>query len=225
MGRRGGGRRARLIVPGRRVRSVAVALAVALTTTLVACQDGDAAPATEVAAVGPSEVAQTPAAPHPGLADYRVARPPTQVARPVRLRIPALGVDSPLDELGQAADRTVEVPSNPLRAGWYGLGPRPGQAGPAVILGHVDGKSRPGVFFRVRELDAGAEVVVDRADGSSARFRATRVTRMPKSAFPTGEVYLPTAGSELRLVTCGGSFDASTQHYRDNVIAYAVLVR
>lgn len=210
-------------MPGRRVRSVAVA--VALTTTLVACQDEGAAPTTEVAAAGPSEVAQTPATPHPGLADYRVARPPTQVARPVRLRIPALGVDSPLDELGQAADRTVEVPSDPLRAGWYGLGPRPGQAGPAVILGHVDGRSQPGVFFRVRELHAGAEVVVDRADGSSARFRITRVTRMPKSAFPTGEVYLPTAGPELRLVTCGGSFDAGTRHYRDNVIAYAVLVR
>lgn len=207
------------------MRSVAVALAVALSTTLVACQDGGAAPTTEVAAAVPSERAQTPATPHPGLADYRVARPATQVARPVRLRIPALGVDSPLDELGQAMDRTVEVPSDPFRAGWYSLGPRPGQAGPAVILGHVDGRSQPGVFFRVRELDAGAEVVVDRADGSSARFRITRVTRMPKSAFPTGEVYLPTAGPELRLVTCGGSFDAGTQHYRDNVIAYAVLVR
>lgn len=204
----------------RRVRSGATAVAVAVA--VAACQgDVTTPPDADKAASRP---AADPGTPHPGLAEYRVARPPTQVALPVRLRIPSLGVDTPLDELGQAQDRTVEVPSDPLRAGWYALGPRPGQAGPAVVLGHVDGRSRPGVFFRVRELAAGAEVVVDRADGSAARFRVTRLEQVPKSDFPTAQVYLPTAGPELRLVTCGGAFDTGAGHYRDNVIAYAELL-
>jgi hypothetical protein len=161
-------------------------------------------------------------APPAGLADYRVTRP-DEAPRPVRLRVPDVGVDSALGELGQAPDRTVEVPSDPGQAGWYALGPRPGQPGPAVLLGHVDGRRRPGVFFRLPELQPGALVLVDRADGTLVTFRVTRLERMPKTSFPTGEVYLPTSEPELRLVTCGGNFDGATGHYRDNVIAYAVL--
>lgn len=205
---------------------LAAALVVA-AAALTGCSGGAVVPATDTArpasSPGPASSPARPASPHPGLAAYRVARPDADVPLPVRLRIPELGVDTPLDELGQAPDRTVEVPEDPLRAGWYARGPRPGQAGPAVLLGHVDGQSRPGVFFRVRELQAGALVVVERADGTQARFRVTRLERMPKTAFPTSEVYLPTAGPELRLVTCGGGFDAATGHYRDNVIAYAEL--
>ena len=209
----------------RRCRGVALAV---VAVTLVGCSGGTA-PRTDAASAGASSATSaaptvaSSARPHPALADYRVARPDAAVPLPVRVRIPELGVDSPLDELGQASDRTVEVPADPLRAGWYTRGPRPGQTGPAVVLGHVDGQSKPGVFFRVHELEPGALVVVDRADGSEVRFRVTRVERMPKTAFPTSEVYLPTPGPELRLVTCGGSFDAAIGHYRDNVVAYAEL--
>lgn len=184
---------------------------------------GTPATTTTRPAVAPAVSSEPSTEAHPGLGSYRVARAAAETPPPVRVRVPALGVDSPLDGLGQAPDRTVEVPDDPARAGWYELGPRPGQHGPAVVLGHVDGEGRPGVFFALHELDVGALVVVDRADGSEVRFRVTRLERMPKTAFPTREVYLPTAGPELRLVTCGGSFDAATGHYRDNVIAYAEL--
>lgn len=207
-------------------RRLAAALTVA-AAALTGCSSGAAVTATDTArptsSLEPTSSPVRAASPHPGLAAYRVARPDAYVPLPVRLRIPELAIDTPLDELGQAPDRTVEVPDDPLRAGWYARGPRPGQAGPAVLLGHVDGQSRPGVFFRVRELQVGAILIVERADGTEARFQVTRLERMPKTAFPTSEVYLPTAGPELRLVTCGGGFDAATGHYRDNVIAYAEL--
>ena len=77
------------------------------------------------------------------------------VAEPVRLRIPALGVDSPLLHLGLATDRSIEVPRDYGTAGWFSGGPRPGQPGPAVILGHVDSKAGPGVFYRLAELPVG----------------------------------------------------------------------
>jgi sortase (surface protein transpeptidase) len=142
---------------------------------------------------------------------------------PVRIGIPAIGVSSPLDRLGRARDRTVEVPARWERAGWYAPGTRPGDPGSAVILGHVDSKRGPAVFYRLRELHRGDLVEVARADGSSIRFAVERVEQYPKARFPTAEVYYPTLTPELRLVTCGGTFDATAGHYRSNIIVFAAL--
>jgi hypothetical protein len=157
----------------------------------------------------------------PAAEAFRSVRSYPAVPPPVRLRIPAVSVDSPLQRLGRAADGTVEVPTNFAVAGWFADGPRPGQAGPAVLLGHVDSASGPGVFLRLPELAPGAEVWVDRADGSSIGFRVTAVQRVPKADFPTERVYGPTLEPSLRLVTCAGSFDRARRSYRDNVIVYA----
>ncbi|MGK5683444.1 class F sortase [Actinoplanes sp. URMC 104] len=146
------------------------------------------------------------------------------VAPPVRLRIPALRVDSRLVGLGQRADGSIAVPADAAVPGWYARGPRPGQPGPAVLLGHVDSRDGPGVFFGLAGLSPGALVEVGRADGSTAGFRVTRVSRVAKSSFPTDLVYAPTLDPALRLVTCGGSFDHARGSYRDNVIVYAEAV-
>jgi sortase (surface protein transpeptidase) len=142
---------------------------------------------------------------------------------PVRIGIPAIGVSSPLDRLGRARDRTVEVPARWERAGWYAPGTRPGDPGSAVILGHVDSKRGPAVFYRLRELRRGDLVEVALADGSSVRFAVERVEQYDKRRFPTAEVYYPTLTPELRLVTCGGTFDATAGHYRSNIIVFAAL--
>jgi hypothetical protein len=152
---------------------------------------------------------------------FRSPRTYPTVAPPVRLRIPALHITSSLQRLGQLADGTVAVPSRPDVAGWYEGGPRPGQPGPAVILGHVDSRAGPGIFFDLVRLEPGAAVLVDRADGSTVTFRVTSVSRVSKTRFPTDLVYAPTLQSTLRLVTCGGSFDQARRSYRDNVIVYA----
>jgi len=74
------------------------------------------------------------------------------VPPPVRVAVPSVGVASSVLRLGRNADGTIEVPGDWERAGWYRRGPRPGQVGPAVILGHVDSTSGPAVFFRLDEL-------------------------------------------------------------------------
>jgi hypothetical protein len=151
---------------------------------------------------------------------FRSPRSFDEIAAPVRLRIPAIHVDSPLDLLGRQPDGTIAVPASATVAGWYDEGPRPGQPGPAVILGHVDSRKGPGVFFRLVELIPGTLVYVDRADGTSVAFRVQRVSQVPKASFPTDLVYSPTLEPSLQLVTCGGSFDNHARSYRDNVIAY-----
>ncbi|HKS47938.1 MAG TPA: class F sortase [Amycolatopsis sp.] len=139
--------------------------------------------------------------------------------------IPKIDARSSLVSLSLNPDQTVEVPpvSAPMQAGWYSYGPAPGEPGPAVILGHVDGDHQKGIFFRLKELVPGDQVSVSRKDGSTVRFVVTKVDQVGKDSFPTEGVYGDTAGPELRLITCGGSFDRAAHSYRDNIIVYAAL--
>ena len=144
---------------------------------------------------------------------------------PVGLDIPAIGVHSnDLVALGLAKDGSIEVPTDFAQPGWYKLGPTPGEFGPAVIAGHVDSLAGPAVFYRLGELKAGQRVKVTRKDGSVVTFTIDRVTRYAKAAFPTTLVYGPTSRAEIRLVTCGGAFDATTGHYVDNIVAFGHLL-
>jgi hypothetical protein len=154
---------------------------------------------------------------------FRSARDYRATPVPVRVDIPTIGVSSSLDRLGRASDGTVETPplSRAAVAGWYELGPRPGDPGSAVILGHVDSDGGPAVFFRLRELRRGDEVRVTRDDGSSVWFVVERTEQFLKERFPTDLVYYPTLTPELRLVTCGGVFDHSIDHYKSNIIVFA----
>jgi len=171
--------------------------------------------------------APAPSAPAPGTTatvaadDFRSVRTYRTVAVPTRLRIPAAGVDTPLERLGRAADRSITLPSRPELAGWFSGGPRPGQPGPAVIIGHVDWDHAPAVFFRLRHLSPGDLVTVDRSDRSAARFRVTRLEQVAKAEFPTETVYAPDLEPSLRLITCGGDFDRTSRNYLDNVIVFA----
>ena len=154
---------------------------------------------------------------------FRSTRDYQQVALPVRLRIPAARVDTELEQLGRMPDGSIAVPDAFDVAGWYAEGPRPGQPGPAVILGHVDSKKGPAVFYDLARLPTGTEIHVDRADGSTATFRMTGRSQVRKTLFPTELVYGATLEPSLRLVTCGGVFNRSAGSYLDNVIIYAAL--
>ncbi len=146
---------------------------------------------------------------------------------PTRVQIPSIGVDSSLLHLGLADDGTVAVPQPGPgydKAAWFTGSPTPGEVGPAVLEGHVDSvKNGPSVFYRLGALKKGATVAVTREDGQVVEFTVDRAVRYPKDAFPTLEVYGNTDGPELRLITCGGSFDSGAGHYRDNVVVYAHL--
>ncbi|GGL08262.1 class F sortase [Planomonospora parontospora] len=147
-------------------------------------------------------------------------------SEPVSLDIPVIGVkDAPIDPVGLNTDQTVEVPAldRPELVGWYKHRPTPGEAGPAVLLGHVDAYGKPAVFARTHTLKPGDTVKVKRADGRTAVFTVDELERVDKDAFPTDRVYGETAAPELRLITCGGAFDPATGHYEDNIIVYAHL--
>jgi sortase (surface protein transpeptidase) len=177
---------------------------------------------TSRSAVSPPRAAP-PAAAQAPVSDFGAIMKPSA---PVALRIPSIKlttkglVDLGLDDKGE-----LEAPKDFQQAGWYAAGPTPGEFGPSVIAAHVDSHLGPAVFYRLGALKKGAEVVIDRKDGSTATFVVDRVERYPKAQFPTSEVYADTGGrAELRLITCGGDIDQQSGHYVDNVVAYAHLV-
>jgi hypothetical protein len=174
-----------------------------------------------------------------GDADSALASPPpAEVPDPWSVTIPRIGAHSTLVPLGLTEANELEVPpvDQPLQAGWYaGADPvfdgdeyKPGEVGPAIIAGHVDGvidgvKGQPGVFARLSELAPGDEVLVDRADTSRLRFVVTAIQKHAKDKFPSAQVYGETEKPELRLITCGGAFDRAAGHYADNWVVFAEL--
>jgi hypothetical protein len=150
----------------------------------------------------------------------RAAGGQVAAGRPVSITIPTAGVEAPVVPVGLRPDRSMEVPGVD-QAGWYELGPRPGEAGPAVIVGHVDSRSGPAVFYRLGQLRRGDRIAVGQAGGGSRSFLVERVERQAKEALPVERIWNRTTQPVLRLITCGGSFDRSTGHYRDNIIVYA----
>lgn len=144
-----------------------------------------------------------------------------QAADPVRLRIPAIGLSTRI--IGLKLDRAGRLiaPRRFNLTGWNVAGPEPGERGPAVIAGHVDSRTGPAVFHKLRRLGEGDRILVDRADGSTITFRVSKIARYPKRQLPDRQVYGPTPGAELRLITCGGTFDTRRRSYRDNVVVFA----
>ncbi|GLW05588.1 hypothetical protein Misp01_07180 [Microtetraspora sp. NBRC 13810] len=142
---------------------------------------------------------------------------------PRSLDIPALKLEAPLMKLGMTDDGEVELPpyEKPKTAGWFEHSAVPGDEGASVIIGHVDTKTAPAVFYRLKHMRKGQKIRVERSDGKVAEYQVDSVEQVHKNDFPARRVYVDEG---LRLVTCGGTFDWSDHQYRDNVIVYASMV-
>ncbi len=145
------------------------------------------------------------------------------LTKPERIRVKALGINAGIEPVGLNSQRALSVPSDVHVPGWWKGGRVPGEAGPTVIVGHVDSKRGPGVFAKLDRLTEGDRIELE-SDGTTYTYEVDRVERHPKKKFPTDDVYGSTVGSTLRLITCGGDFNSKTGHYFDNVIAFANLV-
>lgn len=144
-------------------------------------------------------------------------------ATPVRVTIPKIGVDAGIQNLGLHDSGELAAPTTFEDVGWYADGVAPGDVGPAIIAGHVDGYAGPAVFIDLRTLVPGDEIVVTMSDGSDLTFDVTGSAQSQKSTFPTSDVYAGVPRPELRLITCAGTFDTATRDYSDNLIVYAAL--
>ena len=179
------------------------------------------APTVSQAVVAKSQGTATPT--HPHISEPRAIR---KLGRaPVHISIPAIQVTAGITKLGLNKDGTVEVPEDPDDAGWYRNGPMPSDQGSAVILGHVDSKVGPAVFYRLKSLDTGDRIAVGLDSGSVAHFEVTRVAHYAIEDFPRHKVYAGTPDRPaLNLVTCGGKYDREAGGYQSNVVVYTTYL-
>ncbi|MGY1808776.1 class F sortase [Blastococcus sp. SYSU D00669] len=182
-----------------------------------------------------AEALRTPPAPSesPAPAAPAVTLPPvtvrdaapardSAVPAPVRLTVPALGIDAPVEPVGVAPDGQMQIPDDVTRAGWYRFGPAPGGAGNAVLAGHVDDAEQGlGALARLREAAPGTEVAVTDAAGTTTRWRVVSRELISKQQLPLAEMFTRDGAPRLVLVTCGGPFDPGSRSYRDNVVVVA----
>ncbi|MFF7449170.1 MULTISPECIES: class F sortase [unclassified Streptomyces] len=178
---------------------------------------GISAPTTgDVAAVG-----------RPPDVDLPPAVRPLGPALPQRVDIPGLGVQAPVVARGLDRDGAIDPPPFEQAGvvGWYAAGVRPGAAGAALMVGHVDTETRPAVFYRLSALKPGETIRVIRDDGRVAEFTVDDVQVVARDRFDAHQAYATheRGRSELRLITCGGTFDRSTRSYTANVIVSAYL--
>ena len=142
---------------------------------------------------------------------------------PLRIKIPSLGVNASIMQLGLMSDGTLAVPPDGSLAGWYKESPTPGEVGPSVIVAHVDWKGKEGIFFRLKSMQVGAIVKILRADGSTQTFKVEKVEAFPKSNFPTNQVYGDIAYAGLRLITCG-DFNFQIHKYVKDIVVFAKAI-
>ncbi|MFF7737030.1 class F sortase [Streptomyces sp. NPDC007984] len=162
-----------------------------------------------------------PATPTPAAARKPRPLPPS---RATRLLIPYLRLDAPVMGLGLDRDGRLTAPpeDDPGLVGWYRHGASPGEQGTAVAVGHLDTDSGPAVFAGLPELKRGRIVKARRADGRIAVYTVDKVESYEKAHFPSQEVYGARGRPELRLITCGGSYDRR-KGYSGNVVVFAHL--
>lgn len=148
-------------------------------------------------------------------------------SEPVQVTIPRIGVQADIIPVATDRNGALEVPplDQPELAGWYRRGPTPGEAGNAVLVGHVDTENGPAVFFDLGRLRPGDTIEVTRDDGRVATFTVDGVGAYPKERFPTDRVYGGGPEARLRLITCGGRFNPATGNYPDNIVVFATAAR
>ncbi|MFF6878823.1 class F sortase [Streptomyces sp. NPDC012474] len=179
----------------------------------------------------PAAATPRPAPPRPAGAAQAARKPhrpagvrPLPRSRATRLLIPYLRVDAPVMGLGLDRDRRLTAPpdDDPELVGWYRHGASPGEQGTAVAVGHLDTDSGPAVFAGLTELKRGRIVEARRADGRVAVYTVDKIKSYEKTHFPSQEVYGTRGRPELRLITCGGSYDRR-KGYSGNVVVFAHL--
>ncbi|MGW0373171.1 class F sortase [Streptomyces coeruleorubidus] len=188
-------------------------------------------PTPEPSTDAPGARRQRPAA-DPDANRTSTSRPPRPPASPsplppsraTRLLIPYLRVDAPVMDLGLDRERRLTAPpeGDPKLVGWYKQGASPGERGTAVAVGHLDTDSGPAVFAGLTELKPGRTVEARRADGRIAVYTVDKIKSYEKAHFPSQEVYGARSRPELRLITCGGSYDRR-KGYSGNVVVFAHL--
>jgi LPXTG-site transpeptidase (sortase) family protein len=139
---------------------------------------------------------------------------------PVHLEIPSINVNADIESVGLTSEGAMGVPHTSVNAGWFYLGPRPGERGSAVIAGHLDGENgEPGVFTNLYKLKKGDRLYIEDGKGKSLVF-AVRESRTYDPGY-ADDVFSRNDGAHLNLITCDGVWDGTKKSYSKRLVVFA----
>ncbi len=143
---------------------------------------------------------------------------------PAHIKIPSIGVDASVQQVGKKPDGSMATPTNFEDVGWYDLGSEPGQAGNAVIAGHVNNAlTKSGVFEHLSDVKIGDYITIADASGKTLIYVVTETDQYPVSQAPAASIFSGTGASQIVLITCDGAWDVATHSYDKRFVVYARL--
>lgn len=147
---------------------------------------------------------------------------PAKAGVPVRLKIPKINVDAPIEQVGLTSDGSMDTPKDPLDVASYSPGPRPGETGSAVIDGHFDRKGgSPGVFYNLNKLQNGDKLSVEDETGATITFVVRESRKYDPKADAAGVFRSGDGKVHLNLITCSGVWDTGQQSYSNRLVIFA----
>ncbi len=194
-----------------------------------------ATPTAEVPTPIPTTVAPTPTAVPTAeptatvsiAAEPTVAPTPTPIPQPnigaivpTRLRIPLLGIDAEVEQVGKTKDGAMDVPKSFWTVGWYKLGAKPGEIGNAVMAGHLDNPKGPSIFWDLKKLVPGSRIFISDNKGQEMVFEVYDNENYPFDSAPLEKIFGTASNVQLNLITCGGVFDQKSQNYDRRLVVY-----
>lgn len=173
-------------------------------------------PRARITAPGPAASAGSDDVLRQALAIAAPAKPP------VRLAIPAIGVDAAVEQVGLDSQGRMAAPARTDDVGWYNLGTVPGDAGDAVIDGHLDWYTGPAVFQKLGRLKTGDQITVLHDDGTTVKFIVDATTVTPYDA-STDALFTRSGPPSLTLITCAGTWDRQRGTYLQRLVVHSAL--
>ncbi|WNS78408.1 class F sortase [Domibacillus sp. DTU_2020_1001157_1_SI_ALB_TIR_016] len=142
---------------------------------------------------------------------------------PASVEMPAIGVNAVIEPVGILENGQMGVPKEVNNVGWFEPGIKPGNVGNAVLAGHVDSQTGPAVFFDLKKLEKGDEVIVKNAEGKQLTFVVQSKRSYERNSAPINEVFGSSDEKKLNLITCTGRFDRSEGTHEERLVVYTKL--
>ncbi len=141
---------------------------------------------------------------------------------PQHLSIPAINVDTTIEQVALDTKGNMDVPKTDYTVGWYKLGYKPGEKGNAVFAGHLDkADGSPAIFWKLSDLKTGDKIITTDLNNKSYTFTVTRLVKYPYDAFPLNEIFGSSDKARLNLITCNGTWNSTTKNYSNRLVVYS----
>jgi len=143
---------------------------------------------------------------------------------PALLKIPSIGVSASVEQVGKKSDGTMGTPQKFEDVAWYSLGAKPGEAGNAVIAGHVNNAlTKAGVFEHLSLVKLGDSLLLTDASGRSLSYKVTDIEEYPADTAPADAIFATTGPSQVVLITCDGDWVSTDKTFSKRLVVFAQL--